>query len=397
VRSARGALVATAVAIIIGTIAPGTRPAGADSVSARPPDGSIGLRLLDVPADAEINPRARLYIVDNVVPGTVLHRRIQVTSTVTSQHVSLYVAAASIAGGAFAGAPSHTANEVSGWTSVMPPTIDVPGGHRVTAAVTITVPHDATGGERYAVVWAEARTVPARGGVVQISRVGLRIYLSVAGGRAPASDFTITALTAKNEADGSRVVLATVRNTGRRALDMSGTLELSAGPGALRAGPFPAALGTTLAIGDTEPVTIALDNRLPAGPWTATVTLRSGVVERTAQARLTFPAFGAARPVAIVPARRDWRFAVGGIAVILVVALVALASSGVRQHRRRAHGRVVGHSRTPASRDITETGANRELRDANEHIAQLERALRRKTLEVEAAEASRRQAATEPE
>jgi hypothetical protein len=81
-----------------------------------------------------------------------------------------------------------------------------------------------------------------------------------------------------------------VRNTGGRALDVSGTLRLRAGPGGLSAGPFPATLGTTLAIGDTEPVTILLDRRLPAGPWQARVTLHSGLIERNTQATITFPA-----------------------------------------------------------------------------------------------------------
>ena len=52
---------------------------------------------------------------------------------------------------------------------------------------------------------------------------------------------------------------------------MSGTLELSAGPGGLGAGPFPAELGVTLGIGDTERVSIALDEQLPDGPWDARI------------------------------------------------------------------------------------------------------------------------------
>jgi len=57
-------------------------------------------------------------------------------------------------------------------------------------------------------------------------------------------------------------VRASVHNTGGRALDMNGTLQLLAGPGGLSAGPFPATLGTTPAIGDTEPVSIVWTN-----PW----------------------------------------------------------------------------------------------------------------------------------
>ena len=75
---------------------------------------------------------------------------------------------------------------------------------------------------------------------------------------------------------------------------MSGTLQLTGGPGGLSAGPFPATLGTTLAIGTTEPVTIALDMRVPAGPWDALITLQSGLLQRTARATVIFPARGRA-------------------------------------------------------------------------------------------------------
>ena len=46
---------------------------------------------------------------------------------------------------------------------------------------------------------------------------------------------------------------------------MTGTLTLTGGPGGLTAGPFPVALGTTLAPGDSAPVTATLDQQLPDG------------------------------------------------------------------------------------------------------------------------------------
>jgi hypothetical protein len=90
-----------------------------------------------------------------------------------------------------------------------------------------------------------------------------------------------------------------VRNTGARALDLSGELRLSDGPGGTSAGPFAVRLGTTLGPGDTSPVTIALDPKLPAGPWQAKLVLRSGTLEREATARISFPlqAGSAAEPV----------------------------------------------------------------------------------------------------
>jgi hypothetical protein len=263
-------------------------PAGA--AARETPSGAIGLRLRDAPASAGADPRARLYIVDHVAPGKVIQRRIEVSNTTSSTaHVGLYPAAANIGRGSFTGAAGHTRNELSTWTTVRPATSSVAAHGRLTATVTIKVPRDASPGERYAVVWAEVRSAPSGRGITQVSRVGIRLYLSVGPGSAPAADFTIRSLRAERSAEGRPMVIATVRNTGGRAIDMSGTLRLLSGPGGLSAGPFPADLGTTLAIGDTEPVTILLDRRLPAGPWDARVNLHSGLITRSARATITFP------------------------------------------------------------------------------------------------------------
>ena len=83
--------------------------------------GSIGLRLLDVPVTAANDPRAQIYIVDHLAPGTVIHRRIEVSNTTRSTaHVVLYAAAATIENGSFLGAAGHTPNDLSTWTSVDP-------------------------------------------------------------------------------------------------------------------------------------------------------------------------------------------------------------------------------------------------------------------------------------
>jgi hypothetical protein len=283
--------------------------------------GGIGLRLVDAPVTARNDPRARVYIIDHLAPRTVIHRRIEVSNTTASTaHVDLYPAAATIAKGSFLGAAGHTRSDLSTWTSVRPGASDVPAGGRVTATVTITVPRDAAPGEQYGVVWAEARSAPiAGGGVVQVRRVGIRLYISVGPGGPPAADFTIDSLTAKRSPDGRPLVLATVHNTGGRALDMNGTLQLLAGPGGLSAGPFPATLGITLAIGDTEPVTIALDKRIPAGPWDARITLYSGLLERSARATITFPDIGTSPPVNTTSTRPRWLYpAIGGLLGLLL-------------------------------------------------------------------------------
>jgi hypothetical protein len=325
----------------------GAVPASASTVTPVATDaGSIGLRLVDAPATERDDPRAQIYIVDHLAPGTVIHRRLEVSNTtVSTAHIVLYPAAATIAKGSFLGAAGHTPNDLSTWTSVGPDASDVVAGGRVTATVTISVPSDAAPGEQYGVVWAEARSAPiAGGGVIQVSRVGIRLYVSVGPGGPPAANFTIDSLTAKRSADGRPMVLATVHNTGGRALDMNGTLQLLAGPGGVSAGPFPATLAITLAIGDTEPVTIALDKGLPAGPWDARITLHSGLLKRSTRATITFPDAGASPAVKTTSTRPGWLYpAIAGI----VVLLLGIAVLRVVPRRRRAESPVRSSRRPP--------------------------------------------------
>ena len=317
------------IALVLATAVAATGPVTAAPARAA---GSIGVRLLDVPAELADDPRARLYVVDRLAPGAQITRRIEVSnSTNAVVRVALYAAAATVADGTFRVAAGRTPNALSTWTDVRPGLTDVPAGGTATAVVTIRVPADAPPGEQYGVVWAEARSSPSSGnGVTQVSRVGIRQYVSIGSGNAPAADFSIGVMTAARRPDGAPVLQAQVRNTGGRALDLSGTLRLSAGPGGLSAGPFPADLGTTLGPGDTGTVTVVLDRLVPAGPWKVRLTLRSGLVEHTAAARLTFPAVGQTVEVSEVGGRH-W--------LPPLVALVLLLSSGallVRRHLRLA-------------------------------------------------------------
>ena len=125
-----------------------------------------------------------------------------------------------------------------------------------------------------------------------------------------------------------------MHNTGGRALDMSGTLELLAGPGGLRAGPFTADLGITLAIGGTEPVTIILDERVPAGPWDARISLHSGLLERSARATITFPHAGVSPPVDTESTPAGWLYPVVAALVLLLLRGVG-ALLALRRRRRR--------------------------------------------------------------
>ena len=303
-------------------------PAAARSAEAQALEGpgGIGVRLLDAPATSADDPRARLYIIDHLAPGTEIERRIEVTNTTAAPAaIRIYAAGASIDDGAFVGDAGDTPNELSTWNAVRPDSLDLDADGDASVTVTITVPSDAAPGERYAVVWAEVRSDAAPGsGVEQVNRVGIRQYLSVGPGGPPAADFTIDSLIASRSADGGPLVMATVHNTGGRALDMAGELELHDGPGGLRAGPFPASLGSSLAIGASGQVAIPLDEQVPDGPWEAAITLRSGLLERTAQATLTFPQAGSSTPVQVAPADERWPFLVmaGLLLVLLCVALL---------------------------------------------------------------------------
>jgi hypothetical protein len=304
--------VAVGVPVSVSTAAPAT---GARAVT----DGSIGVQLLDVPLAASADPRARLYIIDHLHPGTTIHRLIEISNTTASNlHIVSYPAAAAISQGAFVGAAAHTPNELTTWTSVLPGAFEVPSGGHAIATVMIAVPRNAPPGEQYGVIWAETRSAPpAGGGITQVSRVGIRLYLSIGPGGAPASEFTINSLTGKRSSNGQPMVVASVHNTGGRALDMSGTLQLSSGAGGLSAGPFQANLGTTLAIGATEPITIMLDKQIPDGPWHALVTLRSGLLKRSAWAIISFPATAAPSSPYLT------YLVIAGLAILLLVGILA--------------------------------------------------------------------------
>jgi hypothetical protein len=164
------------------------------------------------------------------------------------------------------------------------------------------------------------------------------MYLDIGPGGAPAAKFAIDGLAARRSADGSPSVVAQVRNTGGRALDLSGALKLTDGPAGLAAGPFPATLGVTLAPGDSSPVTVLLDRQIPDGPWQADLTLKSGLLEQTTKATLTFPTSqGSLAATAAKGAFPWWLVGLGTAAGLLSVAAALLV-------RRRAL-----RARTPPS------------------------------------------------
>jgi hypothetical protein len=312
--------------LMAGALAP------AISASAQQDARGVGIRLLEAPTARQNDPRAQRSIVDHMKPGTSISRKFEVKNTTSSRRViKIYAAGADVRGGEFVTADGNTQNEVSRWVSIDTTSADLGPQQAVQPRLTITVPGTASEGERYAVVWAELPpATPPGGGVAVVNRVGLRIYLSVGKGGEPPTDFTIESLTAERDADSRPVVSALIHNTGGRALDLSGSLNLTNSATKVSAGPFPAALGTTLAIGATEPVRIVLDTQFSGGPWHAVLSMKSSTTERKAEADITFPE-GANATASPVPAHEigksggvaDWLVpAVLGVLGLLVVGLL---------------------------------------------------------------------------
>jgi hypothetical protein len=318
-------LVAAVLAAATGALA---RPAQA---AAHPGPGSFGIRLVDVPSAEADNPRALRYIIDHLRPGTTIHRRILVENLgPRAARIAVYPDAATISGGSFIGDAGETRSDLTTWITTNRVTVALGPHANTMVTVTIRVPRDASSGERYGVIWAqETSRLQYRSGlaITEINRVGVRIYLSVGPGGAPPSNFVVTSLTATRSAHGQPVVIAHVHNTGGRALDISGDLKLSGGPGGLTAGPYRINDDITIAPGQSEPMEVALSKRLPNGPWLAQIDLVSGLTERQAEATIQFPGYGARTAIS--------GYLIAGGILLIILAMIAAAWL-VRRNRRQS-------------------------------------------------------------
>jgi hypothetical protein len=304
------------------------------AAAAYPPKlGSIGIRLMNAPVSERANPLARLYIIDHLAPGTTIHRRIQAANMSSSAvHLTVYPAAASIAHGQFLFAPGHKQNLMTTWVHMSRPVLRLAAGQRGQETVTIRVPRNAPPGEQYGVIWAQDRGRDrAHPNIGLVNRVGIRIYLSVGPGGAPASNFTMTTPDASRGAHGRALVTVQTHNTGGRALNISGTLTLTGGPSGLKAGPFMLASGATIAPGQSAPVQFALGAGIPNGPWQALIKLRSGLVFRSEQSTIDFSAGTVGSGFPMAPAAAS------------LLALVIIAGMVIRS--RRPSSRRLGGAR----------------------------------------------------
>jgi hypothetical protein len=292
VRRLLGMFGTLALALAAGTVVPA---AGASAGVNPPPTASserFGVRLVDVPVSEAKNPRALRYIIDDLPPGTVIHRRIMILNQETHRsHFTVYAAAAHIKNGYFVGDAGATRSELTGWIRIRHRRVTLPAESSATDMVTIRVPRHATRGEHYGVIWLQqkARARTARGTELsEIARVGVRIYLAVGQGGALPTNFAITSVSGHLSAQGQPLITAAVRNDGGRAVDLTGTVRLTGGPGGTSAGPFQVQQIITLAPGQSGTVTFMPSKRLPAGPWQARLVLVSGLTTRTVSATIQF-------------------------------------------------------------------------------------------------------------
>lgn len=322
---------------------------------AAPGSGSITISLMDVPADRADDPRAQTYIVDNIPPGESITRRVQVTNNTGAPTVlDIYAGPAAIEDGAFLPSPRGATNPLSTWVDLSTSEVALDDGQSAEVTVTIAVPADAPEVEQYGAVWASTRPVDTddEQQISQVSRVGVRLYVSVGEGNGPPSDFEILDLNTQRDEAGTASVVTRVKNTGGRAVDVAGTLTLGDGPGGLTA---QAVSGSTVSIApggeaDVEFV-IPSSESFPAGPWQATADLTSGWTKHSVSERITFPELGAQAsdneiPVAV------WAGIIAAVLALLALAWLLLrrrAASG-SNHSGGRHSRDAG----PSSRHGTD-------------------------------------------
>ena len=310
--------------------------AGSPSPSASPgaPQGGIGIKLVDVPASQVNDPRARAYIINRLAPGTVLDRKFEVANLGTAPvALVLYPAAATIANGTFQFSAGHTQNLMTAWISLSRDALTLAPRSSATIAATFTVPANAPSGGQYGVIWAQ-ETSAGKGNVQLVSRVGIRIYLSVGpGGGAPAGFTLGTPVTSRTPA-GVPVVRVPVHNTGGAAVDIHGTLQLSGGPGGVSAGPFQTPAVLSLTPGQSGQSTFDLSAHLPEGSWQASVTMISGLITQTEKVTLDFTS--ASITTAATAAHNPFPLVLvaGGIAAIIILAIAALLINRSRRMTR---------------------------------------------------------------
>ncbi|MBD8506885.1 hypothetical protein HT102_10330 [Hoyosella sp. G463] len=296
-------------------------------------DPGLGIRLMEVPLHLQDDPRAQVYVIDNIEAGDSFDRRLEISNrTGTTQDVDLYVGAADVdAQDGFKVADGAGANELTEWTELDTSEVTLEDRENAEIVLSVDVPEGTEDGERYGVVWAEMTSgEPDEGGAVVVNRVGVRIYLAIGDSDALPADFAITGMTPRRTAEGVAELVVDIDNTGGRAVDITGSLDLTEGPGGIRLDTV-RSNQVTVPAGEPGQAVFALSETLPNGPWQANVTLASGLLERTTSAQVTFPDTGVGDSVgAEQETQRTWWWILLAIAVLALLAAIII----IRQRSR---------------------------------------------------------------
>lgn len=254
----------------------------------------------------------------------------------TPMHVNVYAAAATIAKGEFTFAPERTSNELTGWTSLDTADLDLAASKRREYAPPSGCPGTPPPGN-------DTASSGRRRAHPRTARTMWRCWAGWASACTSTSVPVVSHPRTSRSSGSIQPEPATGGGGSRpdpqhggRALDISGALSLFDGPGGLRAGPFSAKTGTTLAPGGLAEAVVPLDARLPDGPWTVKLTLKSGLVERATRATITFPTtLGSVGAVAASVAQQG-HFptpVVAGLSALVLTALCLLLSKFLRRRR----------------------------------------------------------------
>ena len=142
--------------------------------------GSLGIRIAQIPSAVQSNPKSGIYIVSHLSPSTSVSQRIEVTnSSASPMNVSIYPGAATNSGENFVALPDGVTNELTSWTRISPASGVIPAHGHIEAIVTIDTPALVTPGEQFGVIWASVSSAPGLNGIMNVNRVGIRMYDSV--------------------------------------------------------------------------------------------------------------------------------------------------------------------------------------------------------------------------
>ena len=286
---------------------------------------TFGIRLVGVLPSEQGSITAFLH------PGMTIRRRLKIENHESrTATFTVYPAAAHLSHGKFLTDPGAARSELTTWIRVAKPAVRLRPGKSTTDLITIKVPHIATIGEHYGVIWVQQAEQAHRGKkvhVAEVTRVGMSMFLTIGRGGVPPTKFVIGIIRGHDSTNRTWLT-ALVRNTGQRAVELSGSVSLTDGPGGTTAGPFRELQVVVLAPGQIAPVLFVPPRGLPAGQWLAKIKLVSGFTTETASAPVKLGNGSAAGAIS------SRAIEIAGVIVGLVLVGCLLAALRLRQNRR---------------------------------------------------------------